>query len=1097
MTFDLLTIGLALMAGAAVTVDAGQSESPRPLLCEPWGMEYTGDDATGEHVIALWQFKPGAEQQDSSLNDHNLILEGATISPDGKIGSCVTLESYRGWPEEDARHAAIAPNKTSLTPKGAFTIEMWIKPKSELEGYPDSFLIDKKYVSDDDYQIILGRADKSGRRRLRASLGFGADSATYYSEPAEFEQDVWYHIAFVYDGAGKGSFFINGVPFGSSEYSGRRSISPGKHHLSIGDRIGSYYHGFPGFMDQVRICQSALEFRRAGIEFVSDRTAFVRMEKAPSLRLAVVNFQRTQLADVIARVSVDGMEEEHFALPEIASGDKYIVEYSLDTRLRPGEYRIKGLLEIPGDRPYQSETSFPVVIAPREPPHRIPVLMWGVYGAENVLKEMERLKRIGFTHVLGLSADYGKIWEAGQPTEAQELDRLATTKRMLNEALAGGISVCASLSPGHWAREKKEFLRVDRAGEPYKQRPDICGLFPQLKQLCYNVGASVAQTYGRFPAFDSALIHTEVRDSARPCFHDHDRAAFREFSGFDIPPEVAGKNGVRYQDLEGFPESRVIADDHPIYVYYKWYWKHGDGWNALNTAVHEGLKSTGSEDLWTFHDPAVRVASVYGSGGMVDVLSQWTYSYPDPIRIATATDELLAMAAGAEHPQQVMKMTQIIWYRSQTAPASKESEERAAAQSVWEDTDPDAAFITIHPMQLREAFWTKMARPIKGIMYHGWQSLVPVDAPASYRYTHPQTQHELTRLINQVVEPLGPTLLQVPGVKSDVAFLESFASEMFAGRGTYGWGGSWAGDAYLIAQYAQLQPEIIFDETIMERGLEGFRMLVMMDCDVITQTMADRIKAFQQDGGIVIGDDHLCPAIKPDIVVESYKRTRKAAEDKAALQERAAKLREQLDPHYTRCIDSSNPDVITYLRRYGSTDYIFAINDHRESGNYVGHHGLVMEHGLPSDAVLTVSRREGVVYDLIHSRRVPAAQMDGKLRIEAHLEPCDGWLFMITEREISAVCIEGAETTRTGETVAYSISVVDKDGKPIDAVVPVKLDILDPDGRPAEFSGFYGAAGGALEISVDIAPNDVQGIWAVRVEELASGQTAIRYMRVE
>ena len=1085
--FELFAIGLTLIVGIAA--NAQQSV---PRLRELWNIEYTGDDATGAHVIALWQFKPGAENQDSSPNGHSLNLKGATINPDGLFGSC--LESYRGWPDEDVCHAAIVPNKPALTPKGAFAIEMWIKPKPELEGYPDAFLLDKKYVSHDDYQIILSGADKHGLRRLHASLGFGTDSVAYYSEPTKFEQGVWYHIAFVYDGAGKGTFFINGVPFGGGEHQCRKSISHGSHYLSIGDRIGSYYHGFPGFIDQVRICQGALEFRLAGLELVSDRTAFVRMEEA-LLQLAVTNFQRSQLAGAIARVSVDKMREKEFKLPKIDSGTRYIIEYQLDTRLRPGEYRIKAYLEISGERLYESETSFPVVIVPRHLPHRMPVLMWGV-GANNVLKEMDRLKDIGFTHVLGLDANYGKIWNAGQPTEAQNQEEIAITKQMLNESLANGMSICASLSPGHWARNKKEFLRVDRDGKPYEQRPDICGLFPELRQFCYNVGASVAQTYGHFPAFDSTLLHTEVRDSARPCFHKHDHDAFREFSGFDIPAEIAGKNGVNYKDLENFPESRVIEDDHPIYVYYKWYWKYGDGWNMLNTALHEGLKSTGRKNLWTFHDPAVRVASVYGSGGAVDVLSQWTYSYPDPIRIATATDELLAMAAGAEHQQQVMKMTQIIWYRSQTAPAGKESEEKAGTQSVWEDTDPDADFITIHPMHLREAFWTKNSRPIKGIMYHGWQSLVPVDTPASYRYTHPQTQHELARLIREVVEPLGPTLLQTPGVKSDVAFLESFASEMFAHRGTYGWGESWAGDAYLIMQYAQLQPEIIFDETIIEHGLDGFRVLVMMDCDVITQTMADRIKAFQRNGGIIIGDNRLCPDIKPDILIESYKRTGKADEDKVALQERALKLREQLDSHYTRYVDSSNPEVGAYRRRYRSTDYVFAINDHREFGDYVGHHGLVMEHGLPSDAILTVRRQSGFVYDLVHGHRVPATQANGKLRIVAHLEPCDGRLLMITDRDIKAVRIECPETVTMGEKVTCKISVVDQDGNPMDAILPVKVDILDPDGRPTEFSGFYGAADGILAITLDIALNDVQGAFLVRVKELASGQSAIHYMRV-
>ncbi len=562
MTSDFLALGIILMMSVT------NVESSAPQWRETWDVEYTEEDASGAHVLGLWQFKPGAENRDSSSNGRDLELKGATISPDGLFGSC--LESYYGWPEEDVRHAAIVPDDPGLSPDGAFSIEMWIKPKSELEGY-SAFLIDKKYVSHDDYQIVLDGPDGNGFHQLRASLGFGNDSETYFSEQVILEVGVWYHIAFVYDGAGKGSFFLNGSYLGGIEHPERGSISSGRHHLSIGDRIGSYYHGFPGYIDQVRICRGALEFRPANLEFVSDRTTFIRMEEAPLIKLAVTNFQKTALSNATVRLSLDGQQEREFTLPDIAAGERYIVEYPLDTQLRHDDYRVNGQIEIPGDKLYTTEMSFPVVIVPRPLSHRMPVLMWGIYGAASVLKEMDRLKQIGFTHVLGLGADYGKIWNADEPTEPGKPDVIQERKRMLNEALANGISICATLSPGRWASSKKELLRINRNGEPNEKRPNICGLFPQFKPFCYNVGASVVKAYGRFPAFDSALLHTEVRDGAQLCFHEHDRSAFREFSGFDIPDGINTKRGVKYQELEDFPELRVIPDDHPYYIYYQWY----------------------------------------------------------------------------------------------------------------------------------------------------------------------------------------------------------------------------------------------------------------------------------------------------------------------------------------------------------------------------------------------------------------------------------------------------------------------------------------------------------------------------------------------
>jgi hypothetical protein len=750
-------------------------------------------------------------------------------------------------------------------------------------------------------------------------------------------------------------------------------------------------------------------------------------------------------------------------------------------------------MQLRADEPEPIDTTEKVVvrIVPRPLPKRMPVVMWG-----GIAGDLDRAKEIGFTHGLGLSTDYGGIWEAGGPTAALDDKRLSQTRAVLDEALSKGLTLIAGLSPGASMRSKVEYRRVGRDGKPMS-REDICGLFPELQKYCENVGTSVSESFGNHPAFGAALIHTEVRDHASPCFHEHDRAAYRTVSGAEIPAEVSSSRGVAYERLADFPKNRVIPDDHPILKYFHWYWKQGDGWNELNSALVRGLKTAGRDDFWTFHDPAVRVASVYGSGGDVDYLSQWTYSYPDPIRIGLATDELMAMARGGPEGQQVMKMTQIIWYRSRTAPEPVPGKPAPGYEAAWEREQPDAPFITIAPMQLREAFWSKIARPIKGIMYHGWQSLVPTDSPSGYRFTHPETRYELKRLIESVVEPLGPTLLSVPGIQSDVAFLESFSAEMFARRGTYGWCGGWAGDVYHALMYARLQPEIVFDETIIDRGLGGYRVLVMPDCDVLTESAAERINEFQRSGGLIVGDERTCPAVKPDILLPVCERSGRADADKAALQKLASELRTQLDPRYKRQVDTTSADIIPYLRRYEKTDYVFLVNDRREYGDYVGHHGLVMENGLAEQTRVTLARSGGYVYDLVRHRGVSASQGSGEISFDLRLGSCDGALLMVSDRAVDGVRVTGPESVARGGQARWLVEVVDQSGKALAAVVPVQVTIRDSAGRPAEFSGSYAAVDGQLELILDVAPNDSPGVWEIEAVELASGRRAAAAMRVE
>ncbi len=73
--------------------------------------------------------------------------------------------------------------------------------------------------------MILGPADPGGARTLHVALGFGADSETWYARPAQFPPGVWLHVAVTYDGKGEGSFYLDGVPWGSKRVEARRSIA--------------------------------------------------------------------------------------------------------------------------------------------------------------------------------------------------------------------------------------------------------------------------------------------------------------------------------------------------------------------------------------------------------------------------------------------------------------------------------------------------------------------------------------------------------------------------------------------------------------------------------------------------------------------------------------------------------------------------------------------------------------------------------------------------------------------------------------------------------------------------------------------------------
>lgn len=1032
-------------------------------LQETWEKGYVKEDATGPHVLGYWKF-------DGESPD--VALQGAVLNPKGKFGGA--LESFPGFPVEDKRHAAVAEVKPV---KGAFTMEMWIKPKAEFAPKLRCFLLDKKYVAHTDYQWQVSEADGGGQRRMSVTLGFGSESKTIFSLPFKLEPDVWQHVAFTYDAMGEGRFFRNGVAAGGAKLAGYRTVTPGTKPLSIGDRTGSNYGGFPGLIDEVRICEGVLSFERVSLQVIAGRSVWRRMETAKPVEIVCTNLRRETLKAAKLKTSLGGRSED-FIVPDLAPGKSFTAKYTLNTALKPDEYQLLVRFEA-GD--YATEQSASLKIVPRVP-ERMPVIMWGASG-----DEMARLKDIGFTHFIGLRADYGEMWHQKKIAPPAKPEEIASNRAMLDKALENGLEVIASLSPAQVLEKEEKNLRVGCDGKPYA-RQDICASLPDFPAFFQVVGMSVAKAYGDHPAFTTALIDSEVRDNSQVSFNAVDVEAYRKFANAEIPAEVTAKWGVDWAKMKDFPADRVIADDHPILKYLRWFWTVGDGWNGLHTALHKGVKSS---KVWTFFDPAVRQPSIGGAGGGVDVISHWTYTYPDPQKIGMCADQLFAMSAATGKNQRVMKMTQLIWYRSQTAPIGSKAPGDVVA---WQDHDPDAAYITIAPMHLKEALWTKISRPIQGIMYHGWQSLLPTESVGGYRYTNSNTAPVLKQLLHDVIEPLGPTLMAIPDERSEVAFLESFTSQLFAHRGGYGSNTDWAADVWLALQHAHVQTDILYEETLLKNGLSGRKVLVMPYCDVLTKSLVARIQEWQKKGGKIVADEFLCPGLKADFTLPSFKRVKKADADKAKVLEMAQIVGGFALPQKAGC---DNPEIIVRTRKFGDATYVFVVNDKREFGGYVGQHGLVMENGLPASGVVSLKVDSANVYELTGTQFiVPKRGADGVMSWPVDLGPCDGRIFMVMPKPLLGLKLDVPENAVAGNSAKIAVGITTTQDTPTKAVIPVRVDIRDASGKAAEGSGFYAAENGIVELSLDLAPNEDPGIWEVRVKELASGMEARKWLRV-
>ena len=551
------------------------------FAAEPWQQLYTGAEATGPNTIALWQFQPGKEAQDVSGHGHDLTARGAArFVTEGPLGGA--LESFGANSENDKEQGAIAKDADDLSPDGAFTLEAWFMLKPDADKWDSIYLFDKKnypYAKDIpqanwDYNLWMVKA--GGNRRLMASLGFGKDSAFLTGPQLDLAPGTWTHVAFTYDGAGRCRFFVDGKLASRVFLEGRGAIANGSNGLVIGDRFGSTHAGFPGYLAQVRVSRGIVPYFSGGlvVGLGGGRTAFVRMEKGVNLSLQVVNDSTFPVTGGKVQVLMGGTTRS-VTLPDLAPNQETAIPLVVDTAVRPGTYSIKAIVSaVSNGQPVRVEKEIPLAIVARRLPNQMPVVMWG--GGD-----IESLKRIGFTHeLIGLVSE-DLVWKAGAPVPAMSPEAVEQQGKVLDDLLKNGLNGAVSAHPGTWVtgdpERRAKYNRVDRTGA-VRANENVCGNFPEVRQFCYNVGASIAQTFGQYPALTGALIHSEVRDASELCFHEHDKAAFKQFSGFDIPDEAVGKGGVSYRSIKGFPANRVIPDDYKLLTFYRWLALEGRRW---------------------------------------------------------------------------------------------------------------------------------------------------------------------------------------------------------------------------------------------------------------------------------------------------------------------------------------------------------------------------------------------------------------------------------------------------------------------------------------------------------------------------------------
>ena len=843
------------------------------------------------------------------------------------------------------------------------------------------------------------------------------------------------------------------------------------------------------------------------------RLAFVRGEENAKIVLSVQNDSTQNWAAVT--LSTPFGEK---ALGEIGAGQHAAASFGIETRVKPSSrpFVAKAAIRTSAGEALSAEASFAVLIGPRLTPGTMSIALTDTTKAQWDMAKAMGFTKVGNAHDVGGGARRETIADGGACEDLIRTIR-ARHDEALFKGLRTGISSRGVLLPkgydGHFTRKRRDGTAVE--GNAHAK---IAIEFGHPDALAYvkKVAEENAADVASHPGMDSLYPSSEVRDKSTPSFNT-EHLRYKAQTGRDVPDGVAKRTCDKKKMRKVYPDG-IVPDDDPVLAYYRWFWKDGDGMSSYlkaQAAPYNAIRGC-SEDFYTMWAPAVRCPPIWGSGVGVDAIKSWSYAVPDAMNVGGITEDLLAMAEGCPG-QQVITSTQLIIYRRSAAPVKQKDVRPAPA---WLSKFPNVDFLAIPPDVLKETTWTMLAKPSFAVTFYGAGC---VDKPqegvytgkGGYRATCPglgQTMHDLNW---NVIRPLGPALRKIGREQPKVAVLQSFTTCIMGGAHMWGW----HEPAVSLLQRARLDPRVVYEEAILRGDLKDVSVLYAPSCEFLTPSVLAKIREFQSAGGVLVADGDLLSALSADITIPVVKFPKvpkidlpkdvDAAFGKPLVNTRAqeetlkakrgqleicGRLRRELAGKFQPRLDSSDPEIVTYARRWRDTDYAFVVNDKRTFGDYIGQWGLVQEKGLPNAGKVTLAdadSRVRHVYELSRGGEVAFTHEDGKVVLPVSFETTDGRLYAFLSQKIAKVEVSSTEI-RPGAAFEVTVRVLDEKGEPIHAVLPAELHVYDAAGAELDGAGFIATENGVAKVKMLANLDDAPGGYRLVAKDRASGLVAER-----
>ena len=685
----------------------------------------------------------------------------------------------------------------------------------------------------------------------------------------------------------------------------------------------------------------------------------------------------------------------------------------------------------------------------------------------------------------------------------------------LDNTLARGLLVSAVPNGGLWKREFTmfppkgediEYANAAREGHRYYNP-----FSPIVAEKQDEANKAFMEALKAYPNFTIAWTDMEVQDDVtKPNRNVEGRAKMEKELGFT-------------EDEVGPPDyvaNHVIPDDDRKYRLYKYIFQGGNGVQTGLQRMADMVKKY-RPDVLTMTDP-YRHAALYDVYPAADIIHSWTYTNPDPKNMVYIEQLRTACKPRNQIPLQIVTllnypgMLDVPEHREN--PPAKDDHARQ-----WMAMGPDRA---------KETTWINLSRAPRFVGYFYGSEIDPVkfrDEP--YRVS-PATSDAIKEMAEKVFRPYGKMIRKLDVSPRRIAVLTSQAAALYS-RSPDDGAGSYAGYRTLafqtILEMAHYNADVVFDESVEQGALDNYDVLFLPRCDTLTKTVYEKIRAFQDRGGIVYSDDYLGPELegvhrfsfdfsylpkvnaRANVMGQTYSEWNDHAEKPGAkvdlkkvlgvpahkdqeIKEGYAKtLKEVVSQKVPHVVDSDNPTVLFNLCEKDGVKYLFVINDKRTYDDRTGKYQGIMEKLVPQTVNVRLSNPENtplVAYDMLAKTALPVTNKDGTLTFPVKLDALGGTIIALAPEKLDKIAVSAKTSGHLGEPSIVSVDFRDAKGRLAKGLQPIRIDIIDPKGNIHEDSDWVCLESGTGTLSFTPALNDPVGEWRIKVSDLTAGRSA-------